>query len=198
MFRSSIAKMRLQLAAVNQFLILLLSLIIMGTIGVNGKISYSGQDSVCILYTTVDNKVPIYNNGYCLFPVVGAALTFIASCILLGYFIMLLRRDEIFAPHYLSLSYAVTSVIMTLFAFAICGEIGIGLKQGCTSLVKGWTLDQCRDIKNFESLYTAQVCAGIMGGAWMAAVLLEYFQFKARPTNAVQPSFPHTDKSSPV
>ncbi len=63
MFRSSIAKIRLQLAAVNQFLIALLSLIIMGTIGVNGKISYSGQDSVCILYTTVDSKVPIYNNG---------------------------------------------------------------------------------------------------------------------------------------
>ncbi|KAF9982631.1 hypothetical protein BGZ75_005909 [Mortierella antarctica] len=198
MFRSSIAKMRLQLAAVNQFLILLLSLIIMGTVGVNGKISYSGQDSVCILYTTVDSKVPIYNNGYCLFPVVGAAITFIASCVCLGYFIMLLRRDEIFAPQYISLPYAVSSIIMTLFAFAICGEIGIGLKQGCTSLVKGWTLDQCRDIKNFESLYTAQVCAGIMGGAWMTAVLLEYFQFRARPTNAVQPSLPHTDKSSPV
>ncbi|KAG0201271.1 hypothetical protein BGX28_005844 [Mortierella sp. GBA30] len=199
MFRSSIAKIRLQLAAVNQFLILLLSLIIMGTIGVNGKITFGKQDNVCILYTTLDNRVAVYNNGYCLFPIVGATITFIASIVFLGYFILLFRRDEIFAPRLISLSHAVACIVMALFTFAICGEIGIGLKQGCSSLVPGWDLDKCRQIKNFEALYTAQVCAGIMGGAWMAAVILEYFQFKARPQQinsvAVEPAANIADKS---
>ncbi|KAG0367113.1 hypothetical protein BGX24_003403, partial [Mortierella sp. AD032] len=31
-------------------------------------------------------------------------------------------------------------------------------------------------------LYAAQVCAGLMGGFWLGALVVEWFQFKKRPS----------------
>ncbi|KAG0319120.1 hypothetical protein BGZ97_002723 [Linnemannia gamsii] len=71
---------------------------------------------------------------------------------------------------------------MVLFSFVISGEIGIGLKKACGALVPGQTLAQCRTNNNFAALYAAQVSAGLMGGFWLLALVVEWFQFKKRPS----------------
>ncbi|KAG0069588.1 hypothetical protein BGZ89_002537 [Linnemannia elongata] len=117
----------------------------MGTVGVNGHITFENLNDGCLLYMSIDdNKVASYNN--------------------------------------VSMALLATSVVMALFSFAICGEIGIGLNKACGALVPGQKLAQCRSIKNFAALYAAQVCAGLMGGFWLAALVVEWIQYKKRPS----------------
>ncbi|KAG0295875.1 hypothetical protein BGZ96_010784 [Linnemannia gamsii] len=82
----------------------------------------------------------------------------------------------------MSIALLTTSAVMALFSFVICGEIGIGLNKACGALLPGQKLAQCRTNKNFAALYAAQVCAGLMGGFWLMALVVEWFQFKKRPS----------------
>ncbi|KAF9089686.1 hypothetical protein BGX29_011916 [Mortierella sp. GBA35] len=154
----------------------------MGTVGVNGHITFENLDDGCLLYMTVDNKVISYNNGYCLVPIIGGAITGITSLLFLVYWLMVLRRRDDFAPRFVSIALLGTCVVMALFSFAICGEIGIGLNKACEALVPRQSLAYCRSIKNFAALYAAQVCAGLMGGFWLAGLVVEWLQFKKRPS----------------
>ncbi|KAG0260166.1 hypothetical protein BG011_002094 [Mortierella polycephala] len=82
--------------------------------------------------------------------------------------------DEYYIDSYNNALMAVSGV-MALFSFAICGEIGIGLK--------GRNL--CDLSTSISALHDAQVCAGLMGGCWLAVLILEWFQFKSRFPNSV-------------
>ncbi|KAF9124548.1 hypothetical protein BGW39_008118 [Mortierella sp. 14UC] len=182
MLNTSNARIRLVLSLICFAIIFILSLVIMGTVGVNGHITFESLTDGCLLYMTVDNKVVSYNNGYCLFPIISAAITCITSLLLLSYWSMILHRRDDFAPRLFSLAVLAITTSMALLSFAICGEIGIGLNKACKSLVPEQTLTQCRSVKNFAALYAAQVCAGLMGGFWLAAFVLEWLQFKKRPS----------------
>ncbi|KAK3841141.1 MAG: hypothetical protein J3R72DRAFT_446034 [Linnemannia gamsii] len=176
------SRMRLVLSLVCFASVFILSLVIMGTIGVNGHITFENLDDGCLLYMSVDNKVVSYNDAYCVFPIIGGAITCLTSLLLLGYWGMVLRRRDDFAPRFVSLAVLVICTVMAIFSFVICGEIGIGLNKACGALVPGQGLAQCRTIKNFAALYAAQVCAGLMGGFWLGALVVEWFQFKKRPS----------------
>ncbi|KAF9910916.1 hypothetical protein EC991_005090 [Linnemannia zychae] len=176
------SRIRLVLSLICFAIVIILSLVIMGTVGVNGHITFENLDDGCLLYMTVDNKVVSYNDGYCLFPIIGGAITCITALLLLGYWAMILHRRDDFAPRLVSLAILGIATVMALLSFAICGEIGLGLNKACGSLVPGQKLAQCRAIKNFAALYAAQVCAGLMGGFWLAALVVEWFQFKKRPS----------------
>ncbi|KAF9294443.1 hypothetical protein BGZ88_003891 [Linnemannia elongata] len=183
MLNTSNARIRLGLSLVCLAFIFILSLVIMGTVGVNGHITFENLNDGCLLYMSIDdNKVASYNNGYCLFPIIGGAITCVTSLLFMAYWVMILRRRDDFAPRIVSMALLATSVVMALFSFAICGEIGIGLNKACGALVPGQKLAQCRSIKNFAALYAAQVCAGLMGGFWLAALVVEWIQYKKRPS----------------
>ncbi|KAF8943775.1 hypothetical protein BGZ47_005071 [Haplosporangium gracile] len=182
MLSTNNARIRLVLSLLCLSVVFVLSLVIMGTVGVNGHITFENLDDGCLLYMSIDNKVPSYNNGYCLFPIIGGAITCITSLLFLAYWIMILHRRDDFAPRIVSMALLVTCVIMALFSFAICGEIGIGLNKACGTLVPGQKLAQCRSIRNFAALYAAQVCAGLMGGFWLGALVVEWLQIKKRPS----------------
>jgi hypothetical protein len=63
MLGSSNAKARQTLTITSLCAIFLLSLIIMGTVGVNGKITVGSVNNACLLYMSVDGDVVTYNNG---------------------------------------------------------------------------------------------------------------------------------------
>ncbi|KAF9148468.1 hypothetical protein BG015_009799 [Linnemannia schmuckeri] len=76
MLGTSTARFRQILILICLLCILLCSLIIMGLVGVNGKITFGRSFSKgCLLYMTIDGDVTTYNNGFCLFPIVAAAVT---------------------------------------------------------------------------------------------------------------------------
>ncbi|KAF9380087.1 hypothetical protein CPB97_008578 [Podila verticillata] len=138
MLGSSNAKVRQSLSIASLSAIFLLSLIIMGIIGVNGKITFRSVNNACLLFMT----------------------------------------DE-FSPRPVSISFLAMSMVLSLFSFAICAEIGIGLNKGCNIL--GDQRHHCHSGKNFAALYGAEICAGLMGGFWLMNTLLEFFQFKSMP-----------------
>ncbi|KAF9153030.1 hypothetical protein BG015_004245 [Linnemannia schmuckeri] len=182
MLNTSNARIRLVLSLICLTVVFVLSLVIMGTVGVFGHITFENLDSGCLLYMSIDNEVPSYNNGYCLFPIIGGAITCITSLLFMAYWSMILHRRDDFAPRFVSMAMLATCVVMALFSFAICGEIGIGLNKACGALAPGQKLAQCRSTRNFAGLYAAQVCAGLMGGFWLGALIVEWFQFKKRPS----------------
>ncbi|KAG0027923.1 hypothetical protein BGZ81_005166 [Podila clonocystis] len=149
----------------------------MGTVGVNGRMSFRNVNNACLLYMTIDGNITTYNNGFCLFPIIGAAITAVFSLLFLLYWIMVAVRKDNFTPRLVSISFMALSAVLALFSFAICGEIGIGINKGCNIL--GEQRHRCRSSKNFNALYGAQICAGIMGGLWLITTILEFFQLKA-------------------
>ncbi|KAF9575384.1 hypothetical protein EC968_003435 [Mortierella alpina] len=157
----------------------LLSVIIMGLIGVNGKITLRSFNSACLLYMSVDNDVLSYNNGYCLFPIIACAITAIFALIFLALWIMFVHRKDEYAPKGVSVLFLALSGALALLSFAVCGEIGIGLNKGCHVL--GDNRPNCRSVKNFNAVYGAEISAGIMGGLWLVAMLMELFQLKRKP-----------------
>ncbi|KAF9538945.1 hypothetical protein EC957_006005 [Mortierella hygrophila] len=146
----------------------------MGTVGVNGHITFENLDDGCLLYMSIDDKVVSYNNG--------GAITCVTSLLFMVYWSMVLHRRDDFAPRIMSMTLLAICVVMALLSFVICGEIGIGLNKACGALVPGQKLAQCRTIKNFAALYVAQVCAGLMGGFWLGALVVEWLQLKKRPS----------------
>ncbi|CAO3573390.1 unnamed protein product [Mortierella alpina] len=157
----------------------LLSVIIMGLVGVNGKITLRTLDSVCLLYMSIDNDVVSYNNGYCIFPIVACAVTAVLALIFLALWIMFVRRKDEYAPKGISVLFLALSGALAILSFAVCGEIGIGLNKGCQIL--GDNSPNCRTTKNFNAIYGAEIAAGIMGGLWLVAMLMELFQLKSKP-----------------
>ncbi|KAF9987738.1 hypothetical protein BGZ65_002117 [Modicella reniformis] len=154
----------------------------MGTVGLNGDTSYLSSPKGCLLYMTVDGKTPSFNETYCQFPIVGAGVICVFAIFFLGYWAAVLHRYDEFLPIITSHIFIGCSVIMSLFSFVICGEIGIGLSIGCRSVTSGQSLSQCQaTVENMPSLYTAQVCAGLMGGFWIVGLVMEYIQYKKRP-----------------
>ncbi|KAG0330912.1 hypothetical protein BG000_011365 [Podila horticola] len=115
--------------------------------------------------------------GFCLFPIIGAAITAIFALVFLLYWIMLAVKNVEFIPRLISISFMALSFVLALFSFSICGEIGIGVNKGCNIL--GEQSYRCRSSRNFNALYGAQICAGLMGGFWVIASFLEFFQLKA-------------------
>lgn len=63
MLNTSNARIRLVLVLVCLTGVFVLSLVIMGTVGVNGHITFENLDDGCLLYMSLDNKVVSYNNG---------------------------------------------------------------------------------------------------------------------------------------
>ncbi|GJJ73558.1 hypothetical protein EMPS_05916 [Entomortierella parvispora] len=180
---SSPPRVRLWTQTVFFLIVFLLTLVIMGTIGVNGSISFENLEKGCLLYITIDDKdVPHYKNAYCHFPIVAAAVICLFTLVFMALGIMVLRRKEEYAPRNVSISLLAASLFLTLFSFAITGEIGIGLKKGCESILPNLSLALCRSSNNFSSLYVAQVCSGLMGGVWLFILVLEWFNFKSRPS----------------
>ncbi|KAF9962337.1 hypothetical protein BGZ72_007390 [Mortierella alpina] len=143
----------------------LLSVIIMGLVGVNGKITLRSLNSACLLYMSIDNDVVSYNNGYCLFPIIACAITAVCALIFLALWIMFVHRKDEYAPKGVSVLFLGLSGALALLSFAVCGEIGIGLNKGCQIL----------------AIYGAEISAGIMGGLWLVAMLMELFQLKSKP-----------------
>ncbi|KAF8938307.1 hypothetical protein BGZ58_001169 [Dissophora ornata] len=160
----------------------------MGSIGVGGNISYLTTDTGCMLYMTVDNKVPLYHASYCQFPVIGAAVISVFAVLFLGYWAAVAHRYDEYAPVIVSQIFMVIAIMMTVLSFAICGEIGIGLSIGCQSIAPGGGMSGCQTATSgFQALYTGQVSAGLMGGFWIVAIVLEYVQFKYQPEYDADP-----------
>ncbi|KAK3843654.1 MAG: hypothetical protein J3R72DRAFT_473909 [Linnemannia gamsii] len=180
MLGTSTARIRQILILICLTCIFLFSLIIMGLVGVNGNVTFRDLNKGCLLYMTVDGDVSTYNNGFCLFPIVGAAVTAVMSLLFLIILAMVLRRKDEFSPRAWSITVMFFSGLLALLSFAMCGEIGLGLNKGCRLL--GDQINRCRSTKNFNALYGAQISAGIMGGLWLIAMILEVFQLKSRPT----------------
>ncbi|KAK3838533.1 MAG: hypothetical protein JOS17DRAFT_786457 [Linnemannia elongata] len=180
MLGTSTARIRQILVLICLVCILLCSLIIMGLVGVNGKITFGRSlNKGCLLYMTIEGDVITYNNGLCLFPIVAAAVTAVFSLVFLIFLCMILKRKDEFSPRPMSMAMMFFSGLLALLSFAVCGEIGLGLNKGCRLL--GDRIDSCRSTKNFSALYGAQITAGIMGGLWLLTMLLEVFQLKGRP-----------------
>ncbi|KAG0307811.1 hypothetical protein BGZ97_000273, partial [Linnemannia gamsii] len=151
----------------------------MGLVGVNGKITLPRSlDKACLLYMTVEGNVTTYNNGFCLFPIVAAAVTAVFALVFLIFLAMVLRRKDDVAPKPISMALVVWSFLLALLAFAVCGEIGLGLNKGCRIL--GDKSAYCLSTKQFNALYGAQISAGIMGGFWLLTILIELFQLRGR------------------
>ncbi|KAG0206829.1 hypothetical protein BGX28_001814 [Mortierella sp. GBA30] len=150
----------------------------MGTVGVNGKITFRNFNQACLLYMSVNGDVITYNNGFCLFPIVAAAVVAVISLIFMIIWIVLVHRNDEFAPKPVSITLLVFSALLALLSFAICGEIGIGLNKGCQILGPD---SHCRSTKNFNAIYGAEISAGIMGGLWLVTMLLELFQLRSKP-----------------
>ncbi|KAG0097161.1 hypothetical protein BGZ93_003321, partial [Podila epicladia] len=106
----------------------------MGAVGVNGRRTFRNVNNACILYMTIDGNITTYNNGFCLFPIIGGAITAVFSLVFLLYWIMAAVKKHEFAPRWVSVSLMVLSFILALFSFSICGEIGIGINKGCNIL----------------------------------------------------------------
>ncbi|KAF9101129.1 hypothetical protein BGX27_011602 [Mortierella sp. AM989] len=151
----------------------------MGTAGINGDLTYESYTG-CLLYMTVDSKVPSFNKSYCQFPVIGTGVICIFTLFFFGYCTAVVQRYEEFLPTIMSLVFMGTSAFMAMFSFAICGEIGIGLNIACRTTSSGQSLSQCLINNSFQALYTAQVCAGLMGGIWIVMIVLEYIQFRKK------------------
>ncbi|KAG9072526.1 hypothetical protein KI688_000297 [Linnemannia hyalina] len=177
---TSAARIRQILILICLLCTLLCSLIVMGLVSVNGKITFDRYlNNVCLLYVTMDGDVVVYNNGFCLFPIIAAAITAGFSLMFLIFLCMVLHRKDEFSPTGLSLSVVFFSGLLALLSFAMCGEIGLGLNKACTLLED--SIDSCRSNKNFSSLYGALITAGIMAGFWVLIMFLEVFQLLGRP-----------------
>ncbi|KAI1316724.1 hypothetical protein EDD11_009540 [Mortierella claussenii] len=166
----------------------------MGMVGLNGDVTYQSTvvgtgkanstttiSKGCLLYMTVDNKIPSYTSSYCQFPVIGAGVITTFAVLFLGYWAAVVHRFDDFMPVITSQTFMGIGAVMAIIAFSICGEIGIGLNIACKTTSSGQSLTQCLAISNFQALYTAQVCAGLMGGIWVTTLVLEYIQLKKRP-----------------
>ncbi|KAF9205288.1 hypothetical protein BGZ49_004231 [Haplosporangium sp. Z 27] len=160
----------------------ILSLIIMGCVGVHGKLRLGNGHKGCILYMDIDNgnidynnSNAVYNNGFCLFPLVGAAVIAGLTFIITVYLAITLSGGEEVNPR--PIAYTITAFIlaMTLLAFSICAEIGIGLNKGCKILPQDQR-HNCRRRKRFNALWAAEICAGLSGGFLLIAFMLEMFQ----------------------
>ncbi|KAG0218089.1 hypothetical protein BGX33_008623 [Mortierella sp. NVP41] len=205
MFGTSTARVRQFLTLITLFCIFVCSLIIMSLVGVNGKITFPSLDKGCLLYMTIDGDVTTYNNGFCLFPIIAAAITGLFSLFFLFYWAMVLHRRDEFSPRPVSVLFLFMALSLAMLSFAVCGEIGIGLNKACKSFKE--KVGSCRSNMNFRALYAAEIIAGIMGGLWLLAMLLELFQLKGRPrllaTNTVDIAgqttvVPSTHKTAPV
>lgn len=152
MFGSSAARIRQILVLTTLSCIVLLSVIIMGLVGVNGKITLpDSSDKGCLLYMTVDGNVASYNNGYCLFPIIAGAVTAMVALLLLIYLALVIHRKDEFSPIPMSMALVFLSGLMALLSFAMCGEIGLGLNKGCGIL--GDQIHSCRSRKNFSGKF---------------------------------------------
>ncbi|KAG0270196.1 hypothetical protein BGZ95_001783 [Linnemannia exigua] len=180
MLGTSTARIRQILTLVCLACIFLCSLVIMGLVGVNGNVTFRNLDKGCLLYMTADGDATTYNNGFCLFPIVAAAVTAVISLVFLIILVMVLNRRDEFSPRAWSIAVLFLSGLLALLSFAMCGEIGLGLNKGCRLLEE--KIDSCRSTKNFNALFGAQITSGIMGGFWLLTMILEVFQLKGRPT----------------
>ncbi|KAF9174727.1 hypothetical protein BGX21_009437 [Mortierella sp. AD011] len=151
----------------------------MGTAGLNSDFTYQNSTG-CLLYMTVDNKSASFSSTYCQFPVIGTGVIAMFDLFFLGYCAAVVQRYDEYLPETISLVFMGFSVFMAMFSFAICGEIGIGLNIACRTTSSGNSLSQCLANSSFQAMYTAQVCAGLMGGFWIAATILEYIQLRKR------------------
>ncbi|KAI8361189.1 hypothetical protein B0O80DRAFT_422270 [Mortierella sp. GBAus27b] len=158
MYKQSSARVRLLMTAACLFIVFLLALIIMGTIGLNGGTSYQNSPKGCLLYMTVDGKTPSFSEGYCQFPIVGAGVISVFALLFLGYWAAVVHRYDEYLPTLTSQIFMGIAVIMSLFSFALCGEIGIGLNIGCRSVTSGQGLGQCQTvIDNVQAQATTSV-----------------------------------------
>ncbi|KAF9346839.1 hypothetical protein BGX26_001654 [Mortierella sp. AD094] len=147
----------------------------MGCVGVNGKWKLSDGHKGCILFMDMEGDVAVYNNGFCLFPLVGAAV--IAGLTLIFFIIwsiIISRREEVSAKA-ISITFMIFAIAMALLSFAICAEIGIGLNKGCKILLEDQR-HHCRR-KKFNALWASEICSGISSGLLIIALVLELFQF---------------------
>lgn len=159
----------------------------MGLVGVNGKITLPRSlDKACLLYMTVEGNVTTYNNGFCLFPIVAAAVTAVFALVFLIFLAMVLRRKDDVAPKPISMALVVWSFLLALLAFAVCGEIGLGLNKGCRIL--GDKSAYCLSTKQFNGKpFFLSLSSSF------TAVLLLFISFIH-----VQPSIPLLTNSSAV
>ncbi|KAG0355668.1 hypothetical protein BG005_005401 [Podila minutissima] len=169
----------------------------MGAVGVNGKKTFRNVNNACILYMSIDGNITTYNNGFCLFPIIGAAVTAVFSLVFLLYWILAAVKKDEFTPRLISVSVMSLSFVLALLSFSICGEIGLGINKGCNIL--GELSHHCRSTKNFNALYGAQISAGLMGGLWLITMLLEFFQLRAmgrRVSDSLEPA--NQTKAAPL
>ncbi|KAF9897650.1 hypothetical protein BX616_005203 [Lobosporangium transversale] len=193
---SSNARVRQILILTCLCIIFLLSLIIMGLVGVHGKITFRSFTKGCVLYMSDDGQVISYNNGYCLFPIIAGAVIAVLSLIFILYLSMVIHRNDEFSPRSLSFLFFILSTLLALLAFAITAEIGIGLNKGCKLL--GDQSDRCRATKSFKELWVAEICAGIAGGLWVIIMLLELFQIKSHPRGLMTSTADHVGQTTVV
>ncbi|KAG0262728.1 hypothetical protein DFQ27_002147 [Actinomortierella ambigua] len=177
MLGSSNARARMVVNTVLLSIIFLFSVIIIGIVGVNGRVTSSNLRKVCLLYVSQNNGVARYNDAYCLMPMIGSAVVAFFALIFLIALVIALTRHKDFFPRAFSVLFMVLCALLSLLAFAICGEIGIGLNKSCSAL----QVFRCRSQQNFSALYAAEIMAGIVGGLWIFATIFEIIQFKRIP-----------------
>ncbi|KAG0225019.1 hypothetical protein BGW42_004717 [Actinomortierella wolfii] len=150
----------------------------MGTVGVNGRVTFRSLDKGCLLYMSERDGVLSYNDAYCLMPIIGSAVVAFFALVFMLFQIMVLRRHDDFNPRAFSKLFIFMCGLLALFSFAMCGEIGIGLNRGCNLIMEDVERQHCRSMRNFAALYAAEISAGIMGGIWILVMLLELLQYK--------------------
>ncbi|KAF8930436.1 hypothetical protein EDD21DRAFT_375787 [Dissophora ornata] len=155
----------------------ILSICIIGLVGVHGMVTFENLTTGCLLFMTREGDVLTYNNAYCIFPIVGSAVMALATLLLLIFLGLVIVKNDEFSPRPMSIFFIVFSGLLALLAFAICAEIGIGLNKGCNLL--GDQSYRCRRTSNFNALWGAEICAGLIGGFFVIATVLEVFQLKA-------------------
>jgi len=193
---TSTARIRQIFTLICLSIIFILSLIIMGLVGVHGKTTVQSVNNACLLYMTVNGDVVSYNNSYCLFPIVGAAVLAFLSLCFIAYWVIVVHRNDEFAPRVISVLFLFMAPLCAMLAFAITGEIGIGLNRGCRQL--GAQINQCRKTKPFNALWGAEICAGMIGGLWLIAMLLEMFQFMGHPGHLPASTVDHINTTTVV
>ncbi|KAF9585216.1 hypothetical protein BGW38_003380 [Lunasporangiospora selenospora] len=149
----------------------------MGSVGVNGSVTFRNFNKGCLLFMSIDGDVASYNYGYCLFPIVGAAVCAVLALVMIIFGSIIVHRNDEYAPRIVSYTVFVMCILLALLSFAICGEIGIGLNKGCKIL--GPDSGNCRSRKNFNALYGSEISAGLMGAFFVFAAVLELFQLRS-------------------
>ncbi|KAF9432787.1 hypothetical protein BGZ76_010323 [Entomortierella beljakovae] len=172
----------------------------MGSIGVNGKMDTDDGHKGCRLFMDYENGGYVYNNGFCLFPLVGGAVICGITFIFLILWGLIMFRSGGAANRVFMIVFLTFGIMMAMLSFAMCAEIGIGLTKGCKVLPDDMR-HNCRHRGGWNALWAAEICSGLSGGFLIIAVAMGALQYMTQmsPTqNTISPAQSQTEKFSQI